>query len=88
MKYTEYNSKLIDQLIDEWSHGLPDESLTQSELHQFIRDDLRESIEWVDLEDTHNNSKAIWMSMDYVVNTVTRAVWKRNKKYLEEMYED
>lgn len=84
MKYTEYSSKLIDQLIDEWSHGLPDESLTQSELHQFIRDDLRESIEWVE----ETSPKTVYMSLDYMVNTVTRAVWNRNKKYLEELYED
>lgn len=84
MKYTEYNSKLIDQLIDEWSHGLPDDSITQSELYQFIRDDLRESIEWVE----ETSPKTVYMSLDYMVNTITRAVWDRNKKYLEELYED
>lgn len=88
MKYTEYSYKLLTDLIDEWSHGLPDTELTYEDLHSLIEKDLSESIEWVDLDDISPHSKRFWMSMKYVVHQVAIAVWWRNKRYLEEFYEN
>lgn len=88
MKYIEYSNKLIYDIINEWSHGLPDSDLTPSELRSLIEKDLEEWLEWTEQEDTSRSPNTVWMSMGYLVDLVTREVWKRNKRYLEELYED
>lgn len=81
MKYIQYNSRLITDLIDEWSHGLPDSSLTQAELYQMVKEDLESSLSWEE-----HPTAAVAMSISYLTNIVTREVLKRNKKYLEKYY--